>query len=470
MIIKEIEKFKDKKDIALIEDSKIIYYKDLIKSFSENDEKIIERSIVFIIAINNIDSIIFYLKCLKQGAIVLLLNHSISFSNLRKLIQEFNPSMIFSIKEFKDLNTKTICFPKYIIYLFKNHASNLNSNITLLLTTSGSTGDPKLVMVSNRNLYINTESISNYLSISSKDRHITTLPFNYTYGLSCINTHLFRGASIVLNNDSIISPKFIKRINEFSPTTFAGVPYTYETFCRFGLEKLPFSSIQKMTQAGGKLNEKFIVQINKFCSKYKKEFFIMYGQTEATARMSYLPPKMLPKKIGSIGVAIPGGNFKIINKKNYDSVNNFEVGELVYEGENVTLGYAINANDLKKTHMNKKVLHTGDLAYIDDDGYFFITGRINRFAKINGLRVSLDSIENKISKFYKNAVISDDKYIYIFVEENTEKDQLEDLLFLKDFLKKETEINPISFKLKWIKKLPRKDSGKLNYIKLEQFK
>ena len=467
MIIKEIERFEGRKNIALIEDCKTITYDILIKLISENKEGIIKGSLVFIIAENNIDTIIFYLKCLKNGAIVLLLNHSISFSNLNKLVKEFNPSMIFSIKEFKNLSIEPVIFPNYIIYSFKNYAADLNSNIALLLTTSGSTGDPKLVMVSNKNLYENTKSICNYLDISSNDRHITTLPFNYTYGFSCINTHLFKGASIILNNDSIISTNFIKRLRDLLPTTLAGVPYTYETFCRLGLNRLPLNSIKKMTQAGGKLNEKFIFEINKFCSEFKKEFFVMYGQTEATARMSYLPPKMLTKKMGSIGIAIPGGKFKIINKINYEPVNNFSVGELVYEGENVTLGYAVCSNDLKKNHESKKVLFTGDLAYFDNEGYLFITGRIKRFAKINGLRVSLDSLENMISKIHKNAVISDDKFLYIFIEDNI-KDQLNNESYLKNLLKNETEINPISFKFKYIKHLPRKDSGKLNYTKLQQ--
>ena len=236
-----------------------------------------------------------------------------------------------------------------------------------------------------KNLISNAKSISKYLDIKSNDRAISSLPLNYSYGLSVINTHLNSGASIVLTNSSMMERDFWYLINKHSVTSLAGVPYNYEMILRLGIDRLKIPSIKKMTQAGGKLSYDKINRINANLKQKNISFYTMYGQTEATARISYLAPDDIDKKPGSIGKAIPAGKMWLQGKKGKVIEETDSIGELVYSGDNVSMGYALSLSDLMLGDKNKGILRTGDLARCDSDGYFFIEGSINRFIKILSL-------------------------------------------------------------------------------------
>ena len=255
----------------------------------------------------------------------LLLSPKIKIDKLKDLVEVYKPRYIF--QKLEDLYkgySLALRDQSYSLLINNNNlVVQFNSKLALLLTTSGSTGSPKLVRLTKKNLISNARSISNYLKISPVDRVITSLPFNYSYGLSVINSHLISGSSIVLSNASMIEGEFWNKINEYSVSGLSGVPYNYEMILKLGINRLKIPSINTMTQAGGKLDFEKIKNIYDGLKSKKIDFYSMYGQTEATARISYLAPNDILRKKGSIGKAIPNGklwiedkNGKVIDRSN----------------------------------------------------------------------------------------------------------------------------------------------------------
>ncbi len=451
-----LEGNKNSSSIAIYQEDQCLSYKELNEIVNNFFSIIKPSTICIILGGNSINTIAFYLACLKRECIPLFLSQSISESHLQLYINNYKPSYIFddSYEKHKDKNNSTYKITKLDTKLLKSRLFP-----TLLLTTSGSTGNPKVVKITKQNLLSNTKDIIHYLKITTKARHITTLPINYTYGLSCINTHLYSGGSIIANNSTILQKKFWDLVDQYKPNSISGVPYTYELLYRLGLNKLNLESIKTFTQAGGKLSSKILRHFSEYCNEKGKEFIVMYGQTEATARMSYLPYRDLESKIGSIGLALPSGRFSLINTSNYQQISGFEVGELIYKGPNVSAGYAKDFLDLAITGKEKDILNTGDLAYIDKEGFTYICGRKKRFAKLNGIRISLDDIERHISVHMESVAVSDDKFIYIFHENQISTDKVKESLKLFNI--------PISFyRFKRLKSFPRSPSGKILYAKL----
>ena len=245
----------------------------------------------------------------------------------------------------------------------------------LLLTTSGSTGSPKLVRQSYTNIQENAKSIAEYLKIDETERPITTLPMNYTYGLSIINSHILKGAAILVTQHTLMEREFWKFFRESEATSFGGVPYTYEILKKLRFFNMELPSLRYMTQAGGKLSPQLHKEFAEYAESHQKQFIVMYGQCEATARMAYLPAEKALEKYGSMGIAIPGGRLELIDVNGKFIEKPDEVGELVYYGPNVTLGYAQEAGDLKKADERNGRLETGDMAKRDNDGFYYIVGR-----------------------------------------------------------------------------------------------
>jgi long-chain acyl-CoA synthetase len=198
------------------------------------------------------------------------------------------------------------------------------------------------------------------------------------------------------------------------------------------------------------------------CEDKGIEFYVMYGQTEATSRMSYLPWKYARKKVGSIGIAIPGGKFWLEDKNRNVIIKNNSIGELVYQGDNVTMGYAENCFDLQNGDENDGILHTGDLAKRDADGFYYITGRIKRFLKMYGNRISLDEIEELIRTAGYDCVCAgtDDNLKIYLTTEPDDKDRI------VNYIAKRTGINRAGFSFEYIDKIPRNESGKVQYSAL----
>ena len=455
---------KNLNDIALIEGDKLeITYSNLCQKVNDFSKLFTSKHLIFIIGANDVATIVAYLSSIDSGVVPLLLGSQTNQGQIDNLINIYKPKYIFQKLHLNTLNDYSF-LSKFIGYNFflrdAYEEIELHPDLALLLSTSGSTGSPKLVRLSRKNLTSNAISISKYLNINSNDRAISSLPFNYSYGLSVINSHLKSGGSIVLTNSSMMERSFWHLIKKHSVTSFAGVPYNYEMILRLGIDRLKIPSITKMTQAGGKLSNDNIQKINAALKKKNISFYTMYGQTEATARISYLSPSDIDKKPGSIGKAIPGGKMWIQDDlgETVEQINS--IGELVYSGENVSMGYAISISDLKFGDVNNGILKTGDLARYDSDGCFFIEGSANRFVKIYGNRISLYSLEKIIfDKGFENVIVGNDNNLLIYVIQN-KKLSIEKLL---SEVSKEIGINHGAIKIKIVSDFPRLVNGKIDY-------
>ncbi|WP_243351315.1 AMP-binding protein [Stenotrophomonas acidaminiphila] len=259
--------------------------------------------------------------------------------------------------------------------------------LAVLLSTSGSTGSSKLVRLSAQGLASNAASIVAYLGLTADDRAITTLPLAYSFGMSILNSHLACGGCVVLSEDSLMTREFWEAARGNAVTSLSGVPATYEILRRMGLARLQLPGLRMLTQAGGRLRDELVRHFAESARDHGLQFFVMYGQTEASPRISYVPPERLLDKIGSIGIPVPGGRMHVDG----------DSGELVYEGPNVMMGYATSRGELAAADQQHGVLRTGDLARVDADGFHYITGRAKRFLKMSGNRVNLDEVEAMLS-------------------------------------------------------------------------
>lgn len=258
------------------------------------------------------------------------------------------------------------------------------------MLTSGTTAKPRIVRITHLNIQANTDSIVQYLELSRADRMMAILPFYYCFGTSLLHTHLRVGGSLVLGDTLGFPEKVLDLMEEKACTGFAGVPTTFQMYLRnstFPKRALPH--LKKIQQAGGKLPNILIEELVK-CRPTSK-IYIMYGQTEATARLSYLPPELLHKKLGSIGRGIPGVTLKVLNDEGKE-VKPGEAGEIVAHGENISPGY-VNEPEINAEKFVNGWLRTGDIATVDEDGYIYIVDRKSDFIKSYGHRVSSQEIE-----------------------------------------------------------------------------
>lgn len=430
-----------------------------LDDFSESMGKCLKgRTLAFVLCKNTPGCVMGYVSLLRNDVVPLLLEEKIEYHMLQELIRLYDPDYLYVPEIRRELAAGANQIWESRQYCLcereKQEPTVLNENLALLLTTSGSTGSPKLVRQSYENIQSNAEAIAGYLELDDQERPITTLPMSYTYGLSILHSHMVCGAAILLTEHSLFQQEFWDFFRREGATSFGGVPFTYEMLVRLRFFQMNLPSLKTMTQAGGKLSRDFQEAFADYAERTKRNFIIMYGQTEATARMSYLPKEYTKKKPGSIGIAIPGGKFRIVK------------GELVYEGKNVTLGYARRKEDLAKGDERNGILYTGDLARVDEDGFYYIIGRKKRFIKILGKRISLDGAEQILKNRYPGILLActgKDNYLNIFVEKK--ENIVEEVL--ADDLSGELHVNPGVIHVIRIEKIPMGDSGKVLYSRLE---
>ena len=250
-------------------------------------------------------------------------------------------------------------------------------------------------------------------------------------------------------------------IKENNATSLSGVPYTFEMLKKIRFFNMNLPNLKTITQAGGKLNDDLSRDFSEHCMKTGKKFYVMYGQTEASPRMGYLPHNQSINKIGSMGIAIPGGKFSLIDENGDLVKENNKEGELVYEGKNVSMGYATSVKDFSKGDLNKGILFTGDIAKRDSEGYYFIVGRKKRFIKLFGSRVSLDMTEILLKNILSECACTgvDDKMIIHI----TEKEKIREV---KSFISRKIGINSKGFDVNYVVEIPKNSSGKIIYSKL----
>lgn len=272
----------------------------------------------------------------------------------------------------------------------------VHPDLALLLSTSGSTGAPKLVKLTLAALEANAASIGEYLRITEDERPITTLPIHYSFGMSVLNSHLRAGAALLLTNEGVTSKAFWDFFKAAEATSLSGVPTTFTLLRQLRFERMALPSLRTLTQAGGRLGEDHVTYFAQLAQARGQHFFVMYGQTEAGPRMAYVPPERVLDKPGSIGVAIPGGRLDLVDDDGAIIDAPGVVGELRYTGPNVMMGYAEGPDALALGDVQRGVLLTGDLAERDADGFFHVRGRRKRFVKVFGNRIGLDEVEAQL--------------------------------------------------------------------------
>lgn len=440
-------------------------YKQLIAIAKEFADAVPNKNgLLFCLCENRIGSLVGYVACMEHHIPIVLLDGSKDISVLQNLMTIYQPEYVWiSSDKTESIGGETVY--KYatfslqkINYEVEVEKPKINPELALCLTTSGSTGSPKFVRLTAKNVLANAESIAEYLEIDEHERPITTLPSYYSYGVSVINSHLIKGATLLLTEGTVAQREFWNFLKEQKATSISGVPYTYEMLKMLRFFRMDLPYLKTMTQAGGKLNKDIAKEYIEYAREKGKRFFVMYGQTEATARMSYLPFEYALEKYASIGIAIPRGKFSLIDV-NGNTIEEPEVdGELVYIGPNVSLGYAECRADLAKGDENHGELHTGDVARRDADGFYYITGRMKRFVKVWGNRCNLDATEQMVKSITTScACVGVDDKITIFVTEQGLEETIIKLLAEK------TGFNPKAFAVRVIDAIPVKSSGKIDY-------
>lgn len=468
-MIWDLQKFHDK--IAVCDEyGTYLTYGNLDDEGRRIAEIIGRHCLVFVLCRNETGALVGYTGMINAGMVPLLLNSHMDREALADLLDAYQPPYLWVPEGMAD--TFPDCTPVYSAFgycLLRSHYGTeypLHPDLSLLLTTSGSTGSPKLVRQSYANVKANAKSIAQYLELDETERPITTLPMNYTYGLSIINSHLLVGAALLITDKSLTQKEFWQFFRAQEATSFGGVPYTYEMLDKMRFQRMNLPSLRTMTQAGGKLLPELHKKFAEFAAENGKRFVVMYGQCEATARMGYLPADKAIEKCGSMGIAIPGGTFHLMDEGGQAVTNPHVTGELVYEGPNVTLGYAECGEDLAKGDERRGILETGDMAQFDEDGYYYIVGRKKRFLKIYGNRVNLDEIDRMVKgKFgqidFASAGVDD--HMYLFVTDGSAAEAI------KEFVVNKTGLNPAAFKTVVMNEIPKNDSGKTLYTELRKY-
>jgi len=402
-----------------------------------------QRPLVFMEAVNSRACVELYFACLANGFPVFLMP-AMPAALLDPLVGRYDPNVL-------------VTFPggQRMIEIRHNKKLDLHARLSVILSTSGSTGSPKLVKLSARNIESNASSICDYLGITAADRAITSLPFSYSYGMSVVNSHWHAGGSVLINQASPIEPRFWSNFVAGGACSFAGVPYTFEMLAR-QQSWAASPGLRYVTQAGGRLSPDLVRRMAELGQRHGWDFIVMYGQTEASPRMAYLPPRLALDHPDCVGRAIPGGSLSLVDEhgRTIDGVNT--PGELRYSGPNVMMGYASAVEDLARDE-TPDYLATGDLAVRTDEELFRIIGRASRLAKPFGIRVDLDDLERRTGEFLPAPLcVADDSLIVVASTQPPPPD-------LRQRLASELHLPTSAIQLILLDSVPLLPSGKTDY-------
>ena len=417
------------------------------------------KELLFSFCRNDLSGVAWYLAAVEAGHAVALASDSLSATLRAGLVASYRPEWVFSSGPFDEPGYRGAGVPGLWRRDSTGDASP-HADLCLLLSTSGSTGSPKLVRLTRRNVEANADSIRVALGIESGHVPVAHLPLHYSYGLSVLNSHLLAGATTLLLNASLMTSGFWEAVRKHGANSFSGVPYTYQMLRRLDLEKLNAPAMVTMTQAGGKLDAASIAFFDEAMRRRDGWFWVMYGQTEATARIAILPAADLRDRPGCAGRAIPGGQLSV--RLDSGELAAAGEGELVYRGPNVMMGYALERADLSLGDELGGTLFTGDRARLDETGYAYILGRVKRDAKVFGLRVNLDELEAFVKRRGPAAAIAGKNGIVVFCEFGDEREHQA----IIDDLNGVFQIHRSAFECRRIDRLPAKDTGKIDYASL----
>lgn len=453
--------------IAIIDNHDVVMtYGDLVNFSQEFYSKIGKRTLIFILCENSAGALAAYVSCLNNHVVPLMVSANIDHDMLENLINVYHPeflwipthlceyfnySAIFQDMRYSLLTTNLISYPLY-------------EDLSLLLTTSGSTGSAKYVRHSYNNVISNATNVAKVFELNETERGMVSLPLQFTQGLNVATSHLLVGATALLSTDNLMQKTFWEFFKENQATSMTCVPYSVELLDRLRFFRMDLPAFKVLNEGGGRLPDQLFMKCAEYAKTTGRKFIPTYGSTETTSRMAYLPAELSIHKCGSIGRPLPNCNFELLDDDGNIITEEHKVGEIIFKGPNVTLGYAECGDDLMKGDERFGVYHTGDLAYFDEDKCFFIVGRKKRFLKIFGYRISLDEVERLIKDAFhiECACVGTDKKLTVFT---TQMDMEEEIIH---FLGEKTGLHYSAFSAKTLESIPKNDTGKIQYKKLEE--
>lgn len=450
---------------ALIDDSGCsASYQDIIDFSKQMCNVIVPRTLLFVLCRNCTGTAMGYLGAMINRVVPLMLAATMDKELLEELIRIYQPAYIWKPIDLIGIREQ-IVLEAYGYALVKTELAPypLYEELALLLTTSGSTGSPKLVRHSYSNLEAQVKNIAAFFELDDTERPMVDLPINYTMGLSVLNSHLYAGGTVLLSSRNVLAPQYWEFLKKNEATSLTNVPYYYEILKKLRFFNMNLPSLRLITQGGGRMNDELYRECAEYAHNTGRKFIPTYGQTEGSARMAYLPAELSMEKCGSIGRAIPNGHLYVVDENGNIITTPGVIGEMVYEGPNVTLGYAQKGEDLALGDERHGILYTGDMVKMDEDGCFYIVGRKKRFLKLWGYRVGLDECENIIKSVYdvECACVGNDECMHIYI---TEEERIEEI---RKYIADKTNINSSAFKVHYIEKMPRNEAGKILYSKLQ---
>ena len=417
---------------------------------------------------NDIGGILGYLALLAANAVPMMVSPSLSPSMLDALIAAYQPEFLWQQRGVARRPNSELHVSQdgYVLSVLNNGTGMpaLHEDLALLLSTSGSTGSGRYVRLSHKNVWSNAAAIADYLSLTAEELPVTTLPPSYSFGLSIIHSHLWVGAGLAVTKKTFFDRDFWNFLREVKVTSLAGVPYHYEMLKKLQFTRMDLPHLCTLTQAGGRMTPDLTKEIAKHCQSKGMRFFTMYGQTEASPRISYVPAEQVFAMAGTIGIPIPGGEIELQSETGVVVTNAHVVGELVYRGPNVCLGYAECRADLSLGDINCGILHTGDLAERDEDGHYRIVGRQKRFIKLFGNRVNLQDVELHLSCYVAEIACSGrDDVLEVYLEAGSSAHSLE----IKQAVMTSLRVGSQGVEVYEVQTLPRNESGKVRYADLQ---
>lgn len=421
-----------------------------VAAMSERLPEGVTRPLVLLEAGNHPDPIAAYLGALRAGWPVILAEPGMA-AKTGRLASLYRPNIVLALRS-----------GAWIAEVPENDQPGLAPELAVMLSTSGTTGSAKLVRLSASNIAANARSIVEYLGLSAADCAITALPWHYSYGMSVLHTLLLVGGRIALCDHSLVDPQFWDRARQDAVTILPLVPMQFDILESRGFDRSHLPSLRLMTQAGGRLDPALAAGYARMAAREGFSFFVMYGQTEASPRIAYVPPSASPEAYATVGRAIPGGTLRIIGEDGSEIAGAGRAGELVYTGPNVMMGYAESREDLSLSgHLPE--LHTGDIAERTAEGYFRIIGRTKRFIKLNGLRISLDEIESALRAEGVAAwCTGSDETLAVFVSDRRHLDGL------ADRLRRDLKLGSRQVSAFCLAEIPALASGKVDYGRLKE--
>lgn len=442
-----------------------------LRDFGETlKNRVRPRSLLFILTENNVGGIAWIVGALQAGIVPLILNAHTEDQLLADLYETYRPGYVvkpvgLAIDRSLSGNLREQAL-HYDYQLMETDYPScaMHADLSHLLPTSGSTGSPKLVRHKYENIESSAQNISTFFALTPSDRPLLVLPLYYTMGLSVVFSHLYVGATVLVTNLNMTDRRFWSYMKEQGATSFTGVPYSFEILNLMRFFRMNLPELNLLTQGGGKMPRTLNLKFAEYCRDTGRRWIATYGQSEGTARMAWLPPELAVDKCGSIGFAVPGGELSLIDGDGLVITDPDREGELCYRGRNVTMGYARSQEDLLRGDERGGFLRTGDLAYRDADGCYYIVGRLGRFLKLYGMRVGLDECEQIIRSQYPSqdcACVGTDEKMIVYVTDGIHAAAVKDLLVAR------TKIVASAFEVRAVGELPKNEAGKILYSQLE---